>query len=64
MVRAALNGEDFMSKTNDTSKLGQSVHELTEAELNAAVGGRITNVRMNVNGLGGGGLPGTQPVSA
>ena len=53
-----------MSKTNDTSKLGQSVHELTEAELNAAVGGRITNVRMNVNGLGGGGLPGTQPVSA
>jgi hypothetical protein len=25
---------------------------------------RITNVRINVNGLGGGGLPGTQPVSA
>jgi hypothetical protein len=36
--------ENVMSKTNDTSRLGC---ELTEAELHAAVGGRITNVRVN-----------------
>jgi hypothetical protein len=35
-----------MSRTNDTSKPGR---ELTDAELNAVVGGRITNVRGNAS---------------